>query len=85
MDSQCGLFVGNMTIRRFLDDPVFWQTLIAVIVGILALVIFFARRRVLRAQARRDYGYTDRPQADRPFRREETPEEMLERVRRQNS
>jgi tetratricopeptide (TPR) repeat protein len=85
LDTLAENVVDEFNLRRFLDDPAFWQVLFGVIVGIVGLVIFFSRRRVQRAKARREYGYTDHRDERRPFRREETPDEMLERVRRQNS
>lgn len=85
LDTLAENVVDEYQLRRFLDNPVFWQTLLGGILAIVALIIFFSRRRVQRAKARREYGYAEHRDERRPFRREETPDEMLERVRRQNS
>jgi tetratricopeptide (TPR) repeat protein len=74
----------ELEVWRLLENPTFWKLLFALIAGILALFGYISARRMRHATATNEHGYRDYREHGRVTRREETPEEMLERVHRQN-
>ena len=73
-------------VRRILENPLFWKLLFGLVVAVIMLSVNISRRRAKRSLKMESDDYVDRRSVDRGpvARRELTPEEMLEQVRRRN-
>lgn len=76
----------DFQLRRILENPALWQILFVLIAGFTVLWIYISMRRSRRAMATDTdkNGYRDYRDEGHALRREETPEQMLTRVQRQN-
>ena len=73
-------------VRRILENPLFWKLLFGLVVVVIILSVNISMRRARRSLKMESDDYVERRSADRGpvARRELTPEEMLEQVRRRN-
>jgi hypothetical protein len=73
-------------VRRILENPLFWKLLFGIVVAVIILSVNNSMRRAKRSLKMESEDYVDRRNVDRGpvARRELTPEEMLEQVRRRN-
>ena len=74
----------ELDVQRILDNPTFWKLLFFVIAAVIALSIYVSMRRATRSMAMRSDDYQQSRDDGRARRRELTPDEMLEQVRRRN-
>jgi len=77
---------NEFELRRVLENPAFWQLLFGLIALIIGASIYISARRARRSMTSTgdDVGSEQGWGDGRVARRELTPEEMLEQVRRRN-
>lgn len=84
LDGIADAVKDELAVRRILENPTFWKLLFFVIAAVIVLSIYVSMRRATRSMRMSADDNQQNRDGGRAKRRELTPDQMLEQVRRQN-